>query len=110
MSLTVAQRRALELSPASHAASIRDQAMAMRLYAQQARNRQLEADALEIRLRAERRVGEMMETGKDDRQTRGGQGGKVSEKPTLSEAGIDKNLAHRARTLAGLAPERFEMS
>lgn len=80
----------------------------MRLYAKQAKNRQLKADAFEIRLRAERRVGEMMDRGKDDRQTRGGQGGKVSEKPTLNEAGIDKNLANRARKLHALPAEEFE--
>ena len=34
--------------------------MTMQLYAKQARTRQLEADAFEIRLRAEARVGEMM--------------------------------------------------
>src|ERR1700727_2206587 len=32
----------------------------MRLYAKQAKNKELEADACEIRLRAERRVGRMM--------------------------------------------------
>jgi hypothetical protein len=44
---------------------IRDQAMAMRLYAKQAKNRNLESDAFEIRLRAEKRVGEMMESQKE---------------------------------------------
>jgi N6-adenosine-specific RNA methylase IME4 len=87
---------------------IRDQAMAMRLYAQQAKNRQLEADAFEIRMRAEERVGEMMAAGNEDRQPRGGQGWKVSEKPTLAEAGIDKNLANKARKLHALPKDEFE--
>ena len=39
---------------------IRDASEAMRLYARQARNRELEADAMEIRRRAERRLGEML--------------------------------------------------
>ena len=30
------------------------------------------------------------------------------EPPTLAEAGIDKNLAHRARTLARLSAKEFE--
>src|SRR5260370_22427922 len=73
---------------------VRDQAMAMRLYAKQAKNRQLEADAFEIRLRAEARVGEMMEA----QNMRPGNPQWVSEKPiVLAEPGIDKNLAHRAR-------------
>jgi hypothetical protein len=37
----------------------------MRLYARQAKNKQLEADAFEIRKRAGRRLGEMMEAQKN---------------------------------------------
>jgi hypothetical protein len=43
----------------------------------------------------------MLEAGKEDRQSHGGQGGKVSEKTSLKDIlGDDhKNLAHRARKL-----------
>jgi N6-adenosine-specific RNA methylase IME4 len=93
--------------------NIRDQAMAMRLYAKQAKNRQLEADAFEIRLRAEARVGEMMESQKETVGfNQGGGDHRVSEKPsakpTLAEAGIDKNLANRARKLHSLPKAEFE--
>jgi N6-adenosine-specific RNA methylase IME4 len=93
---------------------IRDQALAMRLYARQAKNRQLEADAFEIRLRAENRVGEMMAAQRDavglNEGSKGSpiKGARVSEKPTLSEAGIDKNLANRARKLHALPSAEFE--
>jgi DNA-binding helix-hairpin-helix protein with protein kinase domain len=39
---------------------IRDKHEAIRYYAKQAKNRQLEIDASEIRIRAERRLGEMI--------------------------------------------------
>lgn len=88
---------------------IRDQAMAMRMYARQAKNRQLESDAFEIRLRAERRVGEMMA---QQPKASAGNPNWVSKKPdspaTLSEAGIDKNLANRARKLHALPQDEFE--
>src|SRR5262249_2787879 len=77
---------------------IRDKAMAIKAVAKLAKDREMEANAYELRARAERRLGQMMEEGKDQRAGRGRQ--LVSEKlikPTLKEAGIDGNLAHRAR-------------
>jgi len=93
----------------------RDAAIALKAYARQAKNKTLEADAFEIRKRAERCVGEMMEEGKADRRQRGERGKKrVSEKPSfdkkpsLAEVGIDKNLADRARKLAAMPAKLFE--
>lgn len=33
---------------------------------------------------------------------------RVDEKPTLASQGIDKNLAHQARTLGALTDDKFE--
>ena len=44
---------------------IRDTAEAMRAYARQAKNKQLEVDAAEIRIRAERRLGELIKAQKE---------------------------------------------
>ena len=97
---------------------MRDKAAALKAYARQAKNRQLEIDAAEIRMRAERRIGELMEY---QRQTLGlnkGAAGLGSNQhqvrvieqpaPTLAEAGIDKNLADRARKMAAVPEEKFE--
>jgi hypothetical protein len=97
--------------------SIRATAEAMRAYAKQADNRQMELDAAEIRIRAERRLGELMaaqgETvgkaigAREPGTARGTT--RVENKPaSLAEAGIDKNLAHRARTLAAIPGPKFE--
>jgi hypothetical protein len=97
---------------------IKNIAMAMAAYAKQAKNLQLEADAAEIRLRAEKRLGEMMQKQWEVVGANRGGGDKrsdhrVSKKPsdsppTLAEAGIDKNLADRARKAAALSPVKFE--
>lgn len=92
---------------------VRDKSEAMRAYARQAKNKQLEIDAAEIRIRAERRIGELMEAQREAGQMhRGGGDHRVAEKPgapiTLSEAGIDKNLADRARKLAAVPKEEFD--
>jgi len=93
---------------------MRDKAAALKAYARQAKNRQLEIDAAEIRMRAERRIGELMEY---QRQTVGMAQGKRNDlgpeatqvdKPTLADAGIDKHLADRARKMAAVPEEKFE--
>jgi hypothetical protein len=92
---------------------IRNKSIALKLYAKQAADKTLEADAHEIRMRAERRLGEMMEAGKKDRASHGGdKRSKDSEKllkPTLKEAGIDGNLANKARKAAAMPVKEFEL-
>ena len=97
---------------------VRDRAEAMRAYARQAKNKQLEVDAAEIRIRAERRLGEMIAGQREaGLLSKGaateGVGKRGSQKnprsaPTLAEAGIDKNLADRARKMAAVPAEQFE--
>jgi N6-adenosine-specific RNA methylase IME4 len=92
---------------------IRDKAIAIAAYARQAKNKDLEADAFEIRKRAERRLGVMMEAqpkAKGAREPGTNRGTtRVAEKPaSLDDAGIDKNLANRARKAAAMSEEDFE--
>jgi N6-adenosine-specific RNA methylase IME4 len=67
-------------------------------------------------MRATRRLAEMIAGQKEtiglSVGTRGSRikGARVDEKPTLAEAGIDKNLAHDARVLGKLSEEKFEQA
>jgi len=97
--------------------SIRDKAVAMAAYARQAKNRDLEADAVEIRLRATRRLDQMRLAQKEAvGLNQGALPGKtglrgnpvLDPRPTLTSQGIDKNLAHQARVLGALSDEKFE--
>jgi N6-adenosine-specific RNA methylase IME4 len=94
---------------------------ALRAYARRAKGRQLEINAVELRVRAERRVGEMMEALglKPGKPKRNGFSNnplplfgvpKPDElpQPTLAEMGIDKNLANRARKFASLSDSVLE--
>jgi N6-adenosine-specific RNA methylase IME4 len=108
-----AARRALaECVRVDEVLTIRDKAEAIRAYARMAKDRQLEIDAAEIRLRATRRVGEMMQA---QPKNEGGRPAKTgfSENPvfkplSLAAAGIDKNLAQDARVSMSDSPEEFE--
>jgi phage N-6-adenine-methyltransferase len=97
---------------------ILDKSVALKAYARQAKNKDLEADAAEIRIRAERRIGEMMASSpkaKGGAEKGVGRRGKecgLLENPhsaaSLAEAGIDKNLADRSRKAAKLEEADFE--
>ena len=78
------------------------------------RNSLSEIDAAEIRMRAERRVGQLIA---EQKKTVGlNEGGRPTKtgaseepvKPTLSDAGIDKKLSARAQKLAAVPEEQFE--
>ena len=95
---------------------VRDQAIAMKLYARLAKDEQLGRDAQAIRLRAERALGIMIDKqrktvglAKGHRFT-GGVSKTPPEEPlpTLAEVGIDKNMAKRARQLATIPEEKFD--
>ncbi len=90
-----------------------DKAAAMQAYGRMAKDKTLEVDAAEIRIRAERRMGEMLaeselqkggrpaeKTGRDERP--------VSKTPTLAEVGISKDLSSRAQKLAAVPEAEFE--
>src|SRR5262249_19069175 len=86
-----------------------------------ANNHQAEADAVAIRMRATRRLGQLMQAQKESVGFNRGAaaGGKKSGsrgvlknprdlRPTLASQGVDKNLAHQARVLSGPSDEVFE--
>jgi phage N-6-adenine-methyltransferase len=86
----------------------------MRAYARQAKNKDLEIDAAEIRHRATRRLGQMIASQKatvglaKGELRRGVTATPRAPIPTLDEAGIDKNLAKMARKNASVPDARFE--
>lgn len=92
----------------------RNQAEAMRAYAKQAENKQLETDAAEIRIRATRRIGELMSSQREagllpeGRPRNGLEENPFSKPITLADAGIDKNLANEARKLAAIPETEFD--
>ena len=111
-------RAIAEAASIDEAKDFRDKGEAMRAYARQAKNKQLEVQAAEIRIRAERRIGELMSAQRDAGMMNDGAKGtgsnqhevRVAEKPappTLAEAGIDKNLADRARKYAAIPEAEF---
>ena len=95
-----------------------DKSAAMQAYARQAKNRSLEVDAAEIRLRSERRLGEMIaaqragvglnQGAKGSIVTGAGREPVKDQRPTLAAAGIDKKLSSRAQKLAAVPGEQFE--
>jgi hypothetical protein len=89
--------------------------------AKQAKNRDLEADAIEIRMRPTRRLDELRRAQKETLGLNSGAAGGGEKdgprespvnprdlRPTLSSQGIDKHLAHAARVLGEPSEEKFE--
>ena len=109
--------RELELAKSvDEAKDLRNKAEAMRAYARQAKNKKAELYAAEIRIRAERKLGELL------KDTEKAPGSKHRKKPVnvavvshdrqepakLEELGISKDLSSRSQKLADVPKEVFE--
>lgn len=99
-----------EAHSVDEAAHIRDQAEAVRAYAAQAKDTELETYAAEIKLRAERRVGELLthmaETGE-----RAGRGEAQKSRPAtiqLDDLGVTKSQSSRWQQIAAVPEDAFE--
>lgn len=107
-----------ECKSVDEAKSWTDKAAAMQAYGRMAKDRTLEVDAAEIRIRAERRLGEMLAATK----AQGGLNQAATLKrgpvvvsddhgkssPKLADSGISKDLSSRAQKLAAVPAAEFE--
>ena len=112
-----AARQALsEAKAIDEVKDIRDKAEAMRLYAKQAKDFDMANWAAEIRIRAERKLGEMLKaqresggmakpTGSNQYQDRSHD---ETDPPRLVDMGITKSMSSRAQAIAAVPEEDFE--
>ncbi len=110
-------RAVAEVKSIDEAKHIVDMAAAMAVYARKAKNKDLEEDAIEMRLQATRRLDQLRQAQKQAvGLNQGAVPGKtglrgnpvLDARPTLASQGVDKNLAHQARVLGKLSEEEFK--
>ena len=93
---------------------ILDKAEALRIYARQAKNLENEIICADIRLRAERRLGELLIDAKEQRKLHQGperrksSDGAPIERIKLEDYGVDKKLSVRAQRIGHLPSQEFE--
>jgi hypothetical protein len=92
---------------------IRDKAMALEAYARQAKNVEAERHASGIRLRAERKAGQLLKTMAKAKQRETGGKPKRSHRATvkkLADLGVSKTQSSRWQHLADVPEEKFEQA
>lgn len=97
---------------ADEAKDIKDRARALQIYAHQAHNMEAERKAATIRIRAERRMGQLLKEqskhigGRPTETPKGTEG--VLQPPTLSDQGITYHESSQAQQLANISDDEFE--
>ena len=100
---------------------LRSKARALEVYARQAQNTEAERKAAEVRIRAERRAGELLKEmgtqgtrqGRGERKAMSGDttlapSGVISKLPTLAEMGITRDQSSKWQQLAAVPAKDFE--
>jgi hypothetical protein len=88
---------------------IRDKAEAMAAYARQAKDTQLVQYATEIKVRAERKAGELLRQAAEKRERADrGKPSEMSKATTLSDMGITRDQSSRWQQVASIPDEHFE--
>lgn len=83
---------------------IRDMALAFEAYAKQAKNTEAERRACEIRLRAERKAGQLLQS----MEIKPGRPEKLSTATTISDLGISRDQSSKWQQLAAVPERDFE--
>lgn len=100
------------------AKELHNQAMALEVYARQARNTETEEMCARVRIRAERKMGELLAEMKASGEMDSGMGGDrksrssdttvIDQPKTLSDLGITKDQSAKSQKLAQIPPTQFE--
>jgi N6-adenosine-specific RNA methylase IME4 len=110
----VACRALAEASTIDEVKDIRDKAEAMRIYARQANNTELEEKAALIRVRGERKLGQMLLEAKADgrlhegRPKKNGSRSDQLERIKIEDYGIDKRLSVEAQRIGAIPEAEYE--